>query len=127
MSYKNFYNNIYYYTPKFYPGFLINKKQEQTYISQFPYINKDSKPQLDLQIFYNITDDNNIPWGSTYKYTIPKSIDDNTEQAHSSISERQKRFRREHFNGDKNDNYYGNIDLFTIIIIVAIIYFIMCQ
>jgi hypothetical protein len=125
MTFENFYNNMFFYSPNYYPGFLMNKKQKNYYLAQFPYLNEGEKPKLDLQIFYNVTNGNSIPWGSTYKYTIPKPIDEVIEPSHSSISERQKRFRREHFNNNNNNN--NNNTNIIIAIIIAIIFIIMCQ
>ena len=80
-----------------------------------------------MQIFYNTTtgiNDNAVPWGSTYKYTIPKSIDDTNIPSYNSISERQKRFRREFFentnNIKKSKKSKINKNFFFIILIIVI-------
>jgi hypothetical protein len=116
---ENFYDDIFYYSPSYYPGYKLNKKQNQKHLSYYPYIINEPKSTLDLQVFYNTTDDNTIPWGSSYKYTIPSSVDGNITSNHNSISERQKRFRRERFgnlNQKTNKNYLLYIILFFVIL-----------
>lgn len=109
-----------YHSYTYYPGYKINKKQESDQEALFSYL-KDKK---DMQIFYN-TNNNSMPWGSTYKYTIPKSIDDNITNSHASISERQKRFGREFFS-TVDDNKKNIINIMQIIIsIITIILFIV--
>ena len=108
----------------YYPGYKINKKQERDHEAQYPYITKLPKSKLDIQIFYN-TIDSTIPWGSTYKYTIPKSIDDNIYPSPASISQRQKKFGREFFNASNeidsmSNNYYVEFYIFIIIIIILL-------
>jgi hypothetical protein len=124
---ENFYNDIYYYYPQvYYPGYRFSRQQEKKYIAQYPYIQKESDAEKELQIFYNTTtyaNGDSIPWGSTYKYTIPKSIDDIDISSHNSISERQKRFRRELFENTNNIKKKSKIDLelFFIFLIIIIL------
>ncbi len=130
MKNENFYNDIFYYSPTYYPGYKINKIQEKKFLTQFPYIKKELKKDQnkDLQVFYNITTsnrNNELPWGSTYKYTIPKSIDDTDDTSYNSISERQKRARREFFNNV--DIKSNNNILFIYIFIIVILYIIFLQ
>jgi hypothetical protein len=120
---ENFYNDIYYYNPPDYPGYTFNRQQEKKYIAQFPYIQKESKPEKELQVFYNTTSTNGYikPFGSTYKYTMPKSIDDIDVPSYNSISERQKRFRRELFeNNIKKSKKKINLNLYFLFIIIVI-------
>ncbi len=126
---ENFYNDMYYYSPSYYPGYKFSRQQDKKHLSQYPYIKKEPMPEKELQIFYNTTDNNTIPWGSTYKYTIPKSIDDIVIHSHSSISERQKRFRREFFGNDNANNIKKskeNMELYILIIIIILFVYLMC-
>lgn len=120
---ETFYNDVYYYSPLNYLEYNFNRQQQQKYMTQIPYILKKYTPEKDLQIFYNTTTINNhtIPQGSTYKYTIPRSIDDIDTPSYNSISERQKRFGRESFG---NMNNMGkskvNINLYIFLILIFI-------
>jgi hypothetical protein len=130
----NYYNT--YHFPGYRTIYKLNNKKTQKHNSFFPYFIDDTNPNINLQFFYNTLYKNgNInqeSLGSSYKYTIPKSIDDIQEPSHASISERQKRARlREHFNRDdtnnnsgKNDNIYNN-KYFIFIIIIIILFIIM--
>jgi hypothetical protein len=128
---ENFYNDMYYYSPSYsssyYPGYRLSRQQDKKYLAQFPYIQKEPVGEKDLQIFYNTTDNNTVPWGSTYKYTIPKSIDDILSPAYNSISERQKRFRRELFGNTNNIKKSKiNIELYFAMIIIILFLYLMC-
>jgi hypothetical protein len=118
----HFFNNDYYY-PDYYPGYKENKFQDNNFISQYQYIKNEQSenPDINTQVFYNTTDNNEIPWGSTYKYTIPKSIDDILSSNNNSISRKQKRVGFEGFANTNN----SNIPIY--IIIVIIILFIVCK
>lgn len=117
------YDDAYHYSPSYYPGYKIGDYQEKRSIIDYPFIKYDNG--VDLQVFYNITDDDDsIPWGSTYKYTIPRSIDKDTEPSFNSISERQKRFKREFFTDSKmnlNVRSNDNMHFYLISVIVAIV------
>lgn len=124
---ENFYDDIYYYSSSYYPGYKISRQQDKKHLYQFPYIQKEPTQEKDLQIFYNTTNNNEIPWGSTYRYTIPKSIDDILAPSYNSISERQKRFRRELFGNTNNIKKSKlNIELYFAIIIIILFVYLMC-
>jgi len=58
-------------------GYCSNDIQEQKLIANIPYINTEK----DLQIFYNLSNNTDLPWGSSYKYTIPKSSEYNNSSS----------------------------------------------
>jgi hypothetical protein len=120
---EHFYDDIFYYSPTYYPGYKENKEQEIIFNQQYPYIAKESNPDINLQIFYNTTDDDTIPWGSSYKYTIPKSIDDIISSNHNSINMRQKRTRLEKFENQNKSIQLkqSNDDTFCYIFILIVI------
>jgi len=117
----NFDKKIYYYSNNYFPGYNANKRQEKKYIAQYPYINKN-KSNIDLQVFYNLYQNGNniLPWGSSYKYTIPHPFDYNTEPSNMSISSRQ-RFRTEKF-GNLEDNNYCILCFIIVFVICCFLY-----
>ena len=128
---ENFRNKIYYYTPLYYPGFPRSGTQQKKHIYQYPYLRRGRKPNLDLRVFFNVINkgDNNVPWGSTYKYKIPRSIDALPERpSYSSVSERQKRFSREFFtdmpsNKSNKSNKKNNFDTMIGFMLFFVVFF----
>lgn len=105
------------------PPNKITKKQNLFNIN-LPYIDKRPDPFLDLKMLYNLTT-TNIPFGSTYKYTIPGEIDqliDKKTTSFSSISAKQKRGERETFKNIKVNKKNKNKIYIYLIIIFALIF-----
>lgn len=127
------YYNIYGF-PGYRPIYKLNNKKRTQHNIFFPFlISNPNREKINLQVFYNTLYNklNGIPIGTTYKYTIPKSIDEQPDLNYSSISQRQKRrslMPREFFgNLENNINKNKNDDdfyLFTMITIVIICIFI---
>lgn len=99
---KNFYNKEYYYSnyyPNYYPGYSIDKTQDLKTNIYYPYMTTNDKKRnndIDTQVFYNTTDLNTTPWGSTYKYMMPKPISDTIGTSYNSISQQQRRRQLTH-------------------------------
>jgi len=103
--------NFYYkyedeYSNTYYPGYRIDEQQQDLYNNQYPYIN-NLQNELDLHIFYNLTDNNEgIPYGGTYSYTLPNTLPSD-KNAISKNSLQQK--NKEHFFfADENQKYLNN-------------------
>jgi hypothetical protein len=109
-----------------------NRKKLNTF---FPYyIDDDNNKNINLQVFYNTlyNNGNQESLGSSFKYTIPKSIDDIQDPSHTSISERQKRIKlKEFFSNTQNINYESRdennnkLKIFFILIIIFILFVII--
>jgi hypothetical protein len=126
-NFSGYYNNFNRYRPQlFNPEYKINNKERKRFNTYYSYIaSKYPEDKIDLHVFYNTSKDSDSD-GSTYKYTIPKSIDDKKEPSHLSISEKQKRFRRELFDGsigsdESSENNFKNLDISYYIIILILI------
>jgi Ca2+/Na+ antiporter len=118
------YNDGYHYSSDYYPGFKLNEYQENKFISAYPFYNYNRDNELDLQIYYNISDNDITPTGSIYKYTIPRPTHQSKESGFNSISERQKRFKREFFSPsliDKRTKLKINMYPYLILTIISII------
>lgn len=128
MEYTNIYNSL-----KYRPIYRSNGKNKLMYNTFFPYLTNDNdREKINLQVFYNTMYKNGIhnseQLGSTYKYTIPKSIDDDQYPSYSSISERQKRRSLREFFGNENiatnniyNKTYTNMYFIFILILFIII------
>ena len=121
--YIPYYDDAYHYSPSYYPGYSANMTQNNKKKYTFPYIST----QLNERIFYNITDNDDVPWGSTYKYTIAQPQKKKDEPAKMSISEKQKRVIREYFSNNilrnqKHKKMYPYLLSSIIFIIVLMIF-----
>ena len=102
-----------------YKNYHIDSNQNQKYKQNKQNIYLDS--ELNLQIFYNLTDKNNVPWGSTYSYQLPTSMQQDEISGKSNIYKNKK---KEHYSRKQKEslNYTHVMYFIIIIMIIAMLY-----
>jgi len=105
-------------SPRYYPSFNISDYQEKQYQTNYSYLKK-LNTNVDYQFFFNTTDNDTIPWGSTYSYTIPFVADSDISKESNQY---KQKYRHEHFTTSNIDDDHKIIFVLFVIIIVFFIF-----